>query len=113
MGSRQWSIWNDVTACKYNSNKSFGFDATGDVKTYVGSSSKNSELLVKTLVTKRQAYLGDKSVIVFRFSVDDVVVKIAIFEDNRGKAGKHISTHSAMENVEGLKLENLTEGIIP
>ena len=36
--SRSYPIWYDVTACKYKSDKSFGFRNTGEIEISIGSS---------------------------------------------------------------------------
>ena len=109
--SKSYPIWHQIENCGYKSDKSYGNQNTGNETIFVGSSAKNSHELVKTTVTRRQAYFNDESVIVFRYAVDSVVVKIAIFEDKNGKAGKLLETFSALENVEGLSLSKLTEGV--
>jgi len=64
--SHSYPIWNDVTACIYKSSKSYGARDAGEVSVYVGTSAKNSELLVIHTTTRRIE--GDYTV--FKFGVD-------------------------------------------
>lgn len=101
--SRQHPIWNRVTACKYNSNKSYGISDTGEVKINVGSSSSNSYEFLEHITTRR-FYKHDKygPVCVFKFSVDGVILKEMIFVDNKGKAGKLIKTRTKLKSIKSL-----------
>ena len=100
-----YPIWNEVKNCTYNSNKSYGNKETGVVNIYVGSSPKNSKHLVKTIVTKRLTTYKGKGVFAFRFSVDDIVLKAALFENNKGVPGKFIKTISKMKKIKSLNLD--------
>jgi len=71
MGRRSYPIYTQVTACNYESNKSFGSLETSDQKIYVGTGKKNSHLLARITTTKRLE--GDE--IVFKFGVDGNVLK--------------------------------------
>ena len=51
--SRQYPIYNKVTACIYKSDKSYGVRETGEVEVLVGTSSKNSHHFVKHSTTHR------------------------------------------------------------
>ena len=73
--SRQYPIWNIITACIYNSCKSYGVKETGEVEVRVGTSSKNSHLFLKHCTTHRQHENGDKE---FRFYVDGQLIKRAV-----------------------------------
>jgi len=44
---RQYPIWNIITACIYNSAKSYGVKNTGEVEIRAGTSSKNSHVFLK------------------------------------------------------------------
>lgn len=103
--SYQYPIWNEVKNCTYNSNKSYGNKETGEVNIYVGSSAKNSQHFVKTIVTKRLTTYKGKEVFAFRFSVDDIVLKAALFENNKGIPGKFIKTISKMKKIKSLNLD--------
>lgn len=67
-----YPIWNDVEACIYKSSKSYGAKDTSEATVRVGTSAKNSEVLVTHCTTKRIE--GDYTV--FKFGVD--------FEDGKG-----------------------------
>lgn len=103
--SRSHPIWNQVTACKYNSNKSYGVSDTGKVNIKVGSSGSNSHAFLEHITTRRFATWKGKPVCIFKFSVDGVVLKAMIFEDNGGKAGKHLKTITKLNSIKSLKTE--------
>lgn len=86
--SIHYPIWVDVTSCIYNSSKSYGIRDTGQQTIRVGSSSKNSIVLADICITKR--FVEDKWV--FRYSVDNIVIKEAWFEDNNGRPGRQIGS---------------------
>lgn len=109
--SRSYPIWNEITSCKYNSNKSYGVVETGVNEIKIGSGSKNSRNFLKTIITKRSGVYKGKNVVIFRFSVDDVVLKTAIFEEKRdGTAGKFIKEVSKLNRMKSLKIEGLSQG---
>ena len=103
--SKAYPIWNKVTNCTYQGDKSYGNKETGEVNIYVGSSAKNSEHFLKTLITKRDGTWKGKQVVVFKFSVDDVVLKIALFEKNKDVPGKFIKTISKIKKIKSLNLD--------
>ncbi len=72
---RQYPIWNIITACIYNSAKSYGVKETGEVEIRAGTSSKNSHVFLKHCTTHRQHDNGDKE---FRFYVDGQLIKRAV-----------------------------------
>lgn len=92
----QYPIWNEVEACIYKSSKSYGAKDTSASKIYVGSSAKNSHLLIEPITTKRFKYNEELGRVVcsFRYYVDGICIKEMLFEDNNGKAGEYISTTS-------------------
>jgi hypothetical protein len=101
--SRSKPIWHDVTACIYKNAPSFGAKDTSEINHLVGSGPKNSQELSTTLITRRFEHhekYGD--IVIFRHSVDGVIIKEAIFEDKNGRAGKHIKTRTALKRVKGL-----------
>lgn len=67
MGGRSWPIWNDVTACRYRSSKSFGWRDTGEVTVLVGTGPSVSEVLVRHVTTRRTD--GDYTVFRFAYKV--------------------------------------------
>ena len=101
---RSHPIWNQVTACKYNSDKSYGILDTGEVKILVGSSARNSHEFVRHITTRR-FYNHEKygPVCVFKFSVDGIVLKEMIFKDNNGRAGKLLKTKTKMKSIKSLR----------
>ena len=60
----------------------------------VGSSTYNSHELA-TVATTRRFYTHEKygAVCEFRLTVDSIVIKRMLFEDNNGKAGKLLKTY--------------------
>jgi hypothetical protein len=71
MSSRQYPIWNIITACIYKGGKSYGVKNTGEVEIRVGTSSKNSHTFLKHRVTHREDEQGNKS---FYFFINDVCI---------------------------------------
>jgi len=80
--SRQYPIYNKVTACIYKSDKSYGVRETGEVEVLVGTSSKNSHHFVKHSTTHRIHDNGDRE---YRFYVDGQVIKTAILKKGESK----------------------------
>ena len=76
---RQYPIWNIITACIYNSKKSYGVQNTGDVSVRVGTSSSNSHKFLEHSTTHRENENGDKE---FRFYVDGKCIKRAVLYKN-------------------------------
>ena len=99
---KSYPIWNDITACNYQSSKSYGTRETGETSIYVGSSRANSNDFLKHITTKRNGIYNDKDCIIFSFSVDGVVIKKMIFEDNQGRAGEHIKTLTKLKQIKSL-----------
>lgn len=66
MARRSYPIWNDVTACIYNSGKSWGAIDTAEVGVKVGTSGRNSNDFVRHVTWKRQR--GPYTI--FKFGVD-------------------------------------------
>lgn len=101
--SRSYPIWNKITACIYQGDKSFGAKQTSEQTILVGSSAKNSETLATIITTKRE-FNHEKHgrVIVFKHSCDGVILKEAIFKTNGDKAGELIEINSALKNFKGL-----------
>tara|TARA_R100000458_G_scaffold12166_1_gene10007 strand:- start:2785 stop:3081 length:297 start_codon:yes stop_codon:yes gene_type:complete len=94
-----YPIWNAITACIYQSGKSYGIKDTGENIIYVGSSASNSHKFLKTVITKRNI----EDTIVFSFSVDDVIIKQMTFSKNkRGTADKLLKTKSKLNRLKSL-----------
>ena len=101
--SRSYPIWNKITACCYQSGKSYGVKETGENNIFVGSSPSNSHDFLKTIITKRKRFYKDKLCIVFSFSVDNVIIKKMIFTENKnGTAGDHIKTITKLNKIKSL-----------
>tara|TARA_R100001594_G_scaffold102211_1_gene136766 strand:+ start:262 stop:567 length:306 start_codon:yes stop_codon:yes gene_type:complete len=100
--SRSYPIWNKITACTYQSGKSYGVKETGVNSILVGSSPNNSFEFLETIITKRLRFYKDELCVVFSFSVDDVIIKKMIFSNNNGKAGKFIKTITKLNKVKSL-----------
>ena len=73
--SRQYPIWNIITACIYKSGKSYGVKNTGEVEVRVGTSSNNSHLFLKHCTTHRLHENGDRE---FHFYIDKQLIKRAV-----------------------------------
>ncbi len=103
--SRNFPIWNKVQNCTYQSDKSYGNKSTGEVEILVGSSKRNSHSFVNHVITKRETDYKGERVVVFKFSVDDVILKAAIFKlGKNGTAGDHIKTFTKLKSIKSLKL---------
>ena len=111
MAKKKWSIWNEVTACQYKGNKSYGIDVTGEVNIHVGFGPKNTQQLARLVTTKRVANYQGESVMVFKHSIDGVVVKMSLFklDEKTGEAGKHIDTYSSLDSMESLSIEKIEQ----
>ena len=72
---KSYPIWNIVSACIYQSSKSWGAKKCAEVTVQVGTSAKNSHTFVRHAVTHREHDNGDRE---FRFHVDGVCVKRSI-----------------------------------
>ena len=100
--SRSYPIWNSITACNYQSSKSYGTRETGDTNIYIGSSAKNSNHFLNHITTKRNGIYKGKECIIFSFSVDGVILKKSIFENNKGRAGNLIKTITKLKSIKSL-----------
>lgn len=78
--SRQYPIWNKITACIYKADKSYGVRESGEVKIVVGTSSSNSHAFVNHATTHREFENGDRS---FHFYVDGDCVKKALLRKGK------------------------------
>ena len=73
--AKSYPIWNDVTACIYSANKSYGARNTSANTVFVGSSRTYSEELATVVTTRRS--VGDYDI--FRLSVDGKIIKTKYF----------------------------------
>ena len=78
--SRQYPIWNKITACIYKADKSYGVRESGEVKIVVGTSSSNSHAFVTHAVTHREHENGDRE---YRFHVNGDCVKKALLRKGK------------------------------
>mgnify|MGYP003640620396 FL=1 len=74
---RQWPIWNQITACVYKSDKSYGVKATGEVTVKVGTSASNSHVFLRHTTTHRMLDNGDRE---YRFYLDGEVIRRAVLK---------------------------------
>lgn len=72
--SQSYPVWNEVTACIYKSNKSYGVRKEGEVNVKIGTSGSNSFHFVSHKVTHRRHEDGTRT---YRFYVDGVLIKEA------------------------------------
>jgi hypothetical protein len=102
--SRSKAIWHQVTACNYQSSKSYGNLNTSDETIYVGSSASNSYEHCQIVTTKREiTHKKHGDCIVFKTSVDDVILKETLFKNNKGRAGEYIGQRTKLNSVKSLK----------
>ena len=74
---RSWPIWNQITACVYKSDKSYGVKATGEVTVKVGTSTSNSHIFLRHTTTHRMLDNGDRE---YRFYLDGEVIRRAVLK---------------------------------
>ena len=97
---RTYPIWNKVTACIYNSSKSYGVKETGETEICVGSSPSNSHTFLTAIVTQKTRDTKYGRCKVFTYSVDNVVIKKMYFDlDKNGNAKDLIKTESKLKNL--------------
>ncbi len=72
---KSYPIWNNIRACIYKSDKSYGVKETGDVEIRVGTSASNSHLFLRHSTTHRALENGDRE---YRFYIDGVCVRKAV-----------------------------------
>jgi hypothetical protein len=81
-----YPIWNTVEACIYGGSKSWGARDKCNVNVNVGSSATYSNHFVEHTTTKKEI---EKDIFEFRFYVDGVLIKRAIF-NKKDKSFKFI-----------------------
>ena len=96
--ARSKSIWHDVTACNYNSSKSYGNHNESNETIYVGSSASNSYFQC-TVRTRKRFFNHHKygQVVCFTTFVDGNPLVKTYFKDNNGRAGEFINKHSVFK----------------
>jgi len=108
--SRAYPIWNQVTACNYlngepngqhQGSKSWGSKDCMTLDQYVGSSISNSEHFCEVVTTRREETdAAGNEIIVFRVSLDGVILKKATFEKtSRGTAGNLVNIKSRLTRL--------------
>jgi hypothetical protein len=81
--SHSYPIWHDITACNYNSSKSYGSKDEATTVVSVGSSKTNSHRFVSH-ETIRTAFDTDNGrVVAFQFFVCGALIKECIFKAGR------------------------------
>lgn len=104
--SRQYPMWFNVTNCNYSKgNTDFGGRDNIKMNVLVGSSSKNSNEFFESKTTRTFTKWKGKEVIVFKHSVDNVIVKIMIFENVKDRPGKLLKTLSKLKYIKSLILK--------
>lgn len=93
--SRSYPIWNQVKACIYKSDRSWGAKDVCDVEVLVGSSAKNSNTFVNHTVKR----IYSEEYIYFKFYVDDVKIKEHCYENNKGYPGDLLHSFSKIEHM--------------
>ena len=73
--SRQYPIWNKITACIYQSSKNYGVKKDGIVDVYIGTSSSNSHHFCQHKTTHRVLENGNRE---YRFYLDGQLLKRAV-----------------------------------
>tara|TARA_R100001460_G_scaffold59208_2_gene98999 strand:+ start:1322 stop:1594 length:273 start_codon:yes stop_codon:yes gene_type:complete len=76
---KSWPIWNIIESCKYKSKRSYGIKDEGNLECRVGTSAKRSHKFFTTRTTHKCIEPGIRE---YRFYVDDVLVKTAIYNYN-------------------------------
>jgi hypothetical protein len=94
---KSYPIWNNIRACIYKSDKSYGVKETGDVEIRVGTSASNSHLFLRHSTTHRVLENGDRE---YRFYIDGVCVRKAVLPK-----GKYTLEH---KKIVPIKWENQT-----
>ena len=75
--SRSYPIWNNITACIYASNKSYGVRERGEVEVRVGTSGRNSYHFLNHRTTHKILDNGDRE---YRFYLDGECIRRALLK---------------------------------
>ena len=94
---KSYPIWNNIRACIYKSDKSYGVKETGDVEIRVGTSASNSHLFLRHSTTHRILENGDRE---YGFYIDGVCIRKAVLPK-----GKYTLEH---KKIVPIKWENQT-----
>lgn len=91
--AQSYPIWHSVEACIYKSDKSYGAKDTSADTILVGSSAKNSTEFARVVTTRRfENHEGLGDVVVFRISIDGVIIKEMFFRDVKGRPTELLHT---------------------
>lgn len=96
-----YPIWLNVTNCNYKTTKSFGYKNTGIINYYVGTSGKNSNHLLESIVKKREIKYKGKDCVLFSYSINGVVLIIQIYsyENKKLKLIKTIDKTKKIKSI--------------
>ena len=100
---KQYPIWNIITACIYNSSKSYGVKNTGEVEVRVGTSSKNSHLFLKHCTTHRLHENGDRE---FHFYIDKQLIKRAVLHKGESELKFYDGSYPTNSKYLNMPIEN-------
>lgn len=105
--SQSYPIWNDVTACIYKSNRSWGARDVSNVTVNVGSSASNSTVLCSHQTTRKKVFSKnlDQWFYVFKFYVNNVCLVAAIFYEEKGRPGKLYKHYDKTQSIKSLNIE--------
>lgn len=106
MGRRQYPIYNEVTACIYNSDKSWGAVNSCEVDVKVGSSKSNSNIFIKHRTTRSRQWSDkyDCYIYIFRFSVNEKVIAYQIYDEIKGKPANLLKEGNKINNLKDCKV---------
>lgn len=95
---RSYPIWNKITACIYNSDKSYGVQEVGDTEILVGSSASNSHRLAKVRTRRKEI---NAFLVSFQLKVDGMLIKEAVFttKDDGIKANELVYTANLINGL--------------
>ena len=99
--SCNYSIWHDVKACHYKSNKSYGGISESKEIIYIGSSATYSEEHCRILTTKRNYQdkkYGDCHI--FSTSIDGIILKQSIWSIKERKVVKIKTKLSKLKSLQ-------------
>ena len=97
---RSYPIWNKVTACIYNSAKSFGAENTSEIEVLVGTSSKSHCTIITTKREQIHPRFGNCTV--FQTSLDGVILKQSWFTMKNGKISEMVKQVTKLKSIKSL-----------
>tara|TARA_R100000656_G_scaffold79845_1_gene58629 strand:- start:137 stop:457 length:321 start_codon:yes stop_codon:yes gene_type:complete len=72
-----YPIWNEIKSCLYKKDKSYGIRQHNMIKSFIGTSKKNSHEFAEIEFNVRETPQGK----LFQLLIDDNVIKTALFKD--------------------------------